>query len=195
MGMIWGKLMLNLIIPFFFSQSPLFLMFLDCVWQLLEQYPAAFEFSEVYLTILHDSARISLFGTFLFNCPHQRVKESTVSRRGCPCLASRTLQPGNNSIPVQCFLCVLPVVTLCLGLNTQVPRWIHTDFQVICAETVTNYTRRKSIEFICGFFPRKTLLLHNVICAPLGSKSVSGTQAINRISRFRQTLKSLDIIV
>ncbi|KAK2524496.1 Mtmr10 [Columba guinea] len=57
--------------------SPLFLMFLDCVWQLLEQYPAAFEFSEVYLTILYDSARISLFGTFLFNCPHQRVKEST----------------------------------------------------------------------------------------------------------------------
>lgn len=63
----------------FSSQSPLFLMFLDCVWQLLEQYPAAFEFSEMYLTILYDSARISLFGTFLFNCPHQRVKESTVS--------------------------------------------------------------------------------------------------------------------
>uniref|UniRef100_A0A674GRJ6 Myotubularin-related protein 10 n=2 Tax=Taeniopygia guttata TaxID=59729 RepID=A0A674GRJ6_TAEGU len=59
------------------KESPLFLMFLDCVWQLLEQYPAAFEFSEVYLTILYDSARISLFGTFLFNCPHQRVKEST----------------------------------------------------------------------------------------------------------------------
>ncbi|KAM9275803.1 myotubularin-related protein 10 isoform 1-T1 [Morus bassanus] len=59
------------------KESPLFLMFLDCVWQLLEQYPAAFEFSEMYLTILYDSARISLFGTFLFNCPHQRVKEST----------------------------------------------------------------------------------------------------------------------
>lgn len=65
----------------FSSQSPLFLMFLDCVWQLLEQYPAAFEFSEVYLMILYDSARISLFGTFLFNCPHQRVKESTVSMK------------------------------------------------------------------------------------------------------------------
>lgn len=84
--------MLNLIISCFFSQSPLFLMFLDCVWQLLEQYPAAFEFSEVYLTILYDSARISLFGTFLFNCPHQRVKESTVSRRGCT--SSRRLQPA-----------------------------------------------------------------------------------------------------
>lgn len=79
--MSWDKLMLTSIILCFFSQSPLFLMFLDCVWQLLEQYPAAFEFSEVYLTILYDSARISLFGTFLFNCPHQRVKESTVSMK------------------------------------------------------------------------------------------------------------------
>ncbi|XP_038273791.1 myotubularin-related protein 10 isoform X2 [Dermochelys coriacea] len=59
------------------KESPLFLMFLDSIWQLLEQYPSAFEFSETYLTILYDSTRISLFGTFLFNCPHQRVKQST----------------------------------------------------------------------------------------------------------------------
>ncbi|XP_048375582.1 LOW QUALITY PROTEIN: myotubularin-related protein 10-like [Sphaerodactylus townsendi] len=59
------------------KESPLFLMFLDCVWQLLEQYPPAFEFSEAYLTILYDSTRVSLFGTFLFNSPHQRVKQST----------------------------------------------------------------------------------------------------------------------
>ncbi|XP_074862498.1 myotubularin-related protein 10 isoform X1 [Carettochelys insculpta] len=59
------------------KECPLFLMFLDSVWQLLEQYPSAFEFSETYLTILYDSTWISLFGTFLFNCPHQRVKQST----------------------------------------------------------------------------------------------------------------------
>lgn len=59
-------------------QSPLFLLFLDATWQLLDQYPAAFEFSEIYLAVLGDSTRISLFGTFLFNSPHQRVKQSTV---------------------------------------------------------------------------------------------------------------------
>ncbi|XP_053128063.1 myotubularin-related protein 10 isoform X2 [Hemicordylus capensis] len=59
------------------KESPLFLLFLDCAWQLLQQYPSAFEFSEAYLTILYDSTRISLFGTFLFNSPHQRVKQST----------------------------------------------------------------------------------------------------------------------
>lgn len=64
---------------FYVCQSPLFLLFLDATWQLLEQYPAAFEFSETYLAVLYDSTRISLFGTFLFNSPHQRVKQSTVS--------------------------------------------------------------------------------------------------------------------
>lgn len=67
-------------------QSPLFLLFLDATWQLLEQYPAAFEFSETYLAVLCDSTRLSLFGTFLFNSPHQRVTQSTVSALAAFCL-------------------------------------------------------------------------------------------------------------
>ncbi|KAM8974654.1 myotubularin-related protein 10 [Pelodytes ibericus] len=59
------------------KECPLFMLFLDCVWQLLEQYPAAFQFTETYLTVLHDSTRVSLLGTFLFNSPHQRVQQST----------------------------------------------------------------------------------------------------------------------
>ncbi|GLV43995.1 uncharacterized protein CBL_12709 [Carabus blaptoides fortunei] len=55
------------------EQSPLFLLFLDCVWQLLQQYPMAFEFTETYLTTLWDSAHISIFDTFLFNCEHDRL--------------------------------------------------------------------------------------------------------------------------
>lgn len=62
----------------FRGQSPLFLLFLDATWQLLEQQPAAFEFSETYLAVVLDSSRLSLFGTFLFNSPHQRVQQSTV---------------------------------------------------------------------------------------------------------------------
>lgn len=61
------------------EQSPLFLLFLDCVWQLLQQYPMAFEFTETYLTTLWDSAHISIFDTFLFNCEHDRLIASRVS--------------------------------------------------------------------------------------------------------------------
>ncbi|XP_066557388.1 myotubularin-related protein 10 isoform X3 [Amia ocellicauda] len=58
------------------EESPLFLLFLDCVWQLLNQYPAAFEFTETYLTVLSDSMWIPVFSTFLFNCPQQRAEYS-----------------------------------------------------------------------------------------------------------------------
>ena len=49
----------------------MFLLFLDCVWQLSSQFPASFEFSETYLTILWDSIHTGLFHTFLFNSQHQ----------------------------------------------------------------------------------------------------------------------------
>lgn len=48
------------------------LLFLDCVWQLLQQYPEEFEFSETFLTTLWDSAFLPIFDTFLFNSEHDR---------------------------------------------------------------------------------------------------------------------------
>ncbi|TSK20052.1 Myotubularin-related protein 10 [Bagarius yarrelli] len=58
------------------EESPLFLLFLNCVWQIMEQYPAAFEFTEMYLTVLSDSMWVPVFSTFLFNCPRQRAEHS-----------------------------------------------------------------------------------------------------------------------
>ncbi|XP_068176065.1 myotubularin-related protein 10 isoform X2 [Antennarius striatus] len=56
------------------KESPLFMLFLDCVWQMMNQYPAAFEITEFYLTALSDSMWIPLFSTFLFNSPKQRAQ-------------------------------------------------------------------------------------------------------------------------
>ncbi|KAL3065458.1 hypothetical protein OYC64_015600 [Pagothenia borchgrevinki] len=56
------------------EESPLFLLFLDCVSQMMSQYPAAFEFTESYLTVLSDSMWIPLFSTFLFNSSKQQAK-------------------------------------------------------------------------------------------------------------------------
>ncbi|XP_030042830.1 myotubularin-related protein 11 isoform X2 [Microcaecilia unicolor] len=49
------------------EESPVFLLFLDCMWQLLQQFPTAFEFTEAYLIALHDSTYVPFFCTFLFN--------------------------------------------------------------------------------------------------------------------------------
>ncbi|XP_046966425.1 myotubularin-related protein 10-B isoform X1 [Vanessa cardui] len=52
--------------------APVFLLFLDCTWQLQRQFPAAFQFTETYLTTLWDCTHNHLFDTFLFNCPRDR---------------------------------------------------------------------------------------------------------------------------
>ena len=64
----------------FIFQIPLFLLFLDCVWQLLQQFPSSFAFTETYLTSLWDSVQLGLFETFLFDSAHQRSRFNVENR-------------------------------------------------------------------------------------------------------------------
>ena len=52
--------------------SPVFMQFVDCVWQLMNQYPRGFEFNERFLIELHDDVSSCQFGTFLGNCEKDR---------------------------------------------------------------------------------------------------------------------------
>ncbi|KAJ6652445.1 hypothetical protein lerEdw1_011563 [Lerista edwardsae] len=58
------------------EESPVFLLFLDCVWQLLRQFPGSFEFTEAYLLALHGSCHLPLCSTFAFNCQWERGRKS-----------------------------------------------------------------------------------------------------------------------
>ncbi|XP_061461876.1 myotubularin-related protein 11 isoform X2 [Rhineura floridana] len=58
------------------DESPVFLLFLDCTWQLLRQFPWAFQFTEAYLAALHDSSYVPFCSTFLFNCHWERGRKS-----------------------------------------------------------------------------------------------------------------------
>ncbi|XP_048067519.1 myotubularin-related protein 11-like, partial [Megalobrama amblycephala] len=61
---------------FFLRQAPVFLLFLDCVWQLWAQYPARFQLTEDYLLALHDSVHLPLFSSFLANSQRERCRRS-----------------------------------------------------------------------------------------------------------------------
>ena len=53
--------------------SPLFIQFLDCVWQLVQLYPQRFEFNEAFLVALALAPYEGLFSTFLGDCESQRA--------------------------------------------------------------------------------------------------------------------------
>lgn len=66
------------------QESPVFLHFLDCVYQLMIQFPSEFEFSETYLLGLFDSMHACMFDTFLFDCEEQRYTLSKAELDGAP---------------------------------------------------------------------------------------------------------------
>ncbi|XP_064411588.1 myotubularin-related protein 9 [Latimeria chalumnae] len=55
-------------------EAPVFLLFLDCVWQIHRQFPCSFEFNEQFLVMLFEHAYASQFGTFLGNHEYDRRK-------------------------------------------------------------------------------------------------------------------------
>lgn len=65
------------------GQGAVFLLFLDCVWQVYQQFPCSFEFNDRFLITLFEHAYSSEFGTFLCNNELERqaakLKTKTIS--------------------------------------------------------------------------------------------------------------------
>mmetsp|Transcript_3580 Transcript_3580/g.8476 ORF Transcript_3580/g.8476 Transcript_3580/m.8476 type:complete len:971 (-) Transcript_3580:569-3481(-) len=55
-------------------RSPVFVQFIDCVWQIHRQFPLNFEFTEEFLISILDHLYDCRFGTFLYNFESQRAK-------------------------------------------------------------------------------------------------------------------------
>jgi myotubularin-related protein 1/2 len=55
------------------EQSPVFLQFLDCVWQIWRLYPTYFEFNGKVLEVIADALFSGRYGTFLGNCDRERT--------------------------------------------------------------------------------------------------------------------------
>lgn len=84
------------------QEAPLFLLFLDCVWQLSRQFPFSLEFSECLLLALFDNAYASDYGTFLCNNEKERrvgreVGDTTLPETSpCPWVTCGPTTPGRD---------------------------------------------------------------------------------------------------
>ncbi|KAL6075474.1 Carrier protein, mitochondrial [Balamuthia mandrillaris] len=63
------------------ERSPVFIQFLDCVWQIMQQFPYSFEFNEQLLVTLADEVYNCRFGTFLYNSEKERLKDNDTPRQ------------------------------------------------------------------------------------------------------------------
>ncbi|KUF89327.1 hypothetical protein AM588_10005570 [Phytophthora nicotianae] len=61
------------------EQSPVFIQWLDALWQIWRQQPWAFEFNEALLSALYESIFSGLYGNFLYNNERQRKQEEATA--------------------------------------------------------------------------------------------------------------------
>ncbi|XP_068907675.1 myotubularin-related protein 8 isoform X1 [Tenebrio molitor] len=54
--------------------SPVFTQLLDCTWQLMQQFPLAFQFNEKFLLTLHDHVHSCQYGTFIGNSEKEKIE-------------------------------------------------------------------------------------------------------------------------
>ena len=55
------------------ERSPIFLLFIDCVWQVVKQQPNEFEFNTEFLIALLDQQHSGKSGSFLYNSKMERT--------------------------------------------------------------------------------------------------------------------------
>ena len=60
-------------------ESPVFVLFLECLHQLLRQNPQEFEYTEQFLILLFDASYSSLFSTFLFNSSFEMTENKSTN--------------------------------------------------------------------------------------------------------------------
>uniref|UniRef100_A0A915JJ03 Myotubularin phosphatase domain-containing protein n=1 Tax=Romanomermis culicivorax TaxID=13658 RepID=A0A915JJ03_ROMCU len=72
----YGKSKATIAVP----DSPTFLLFLDCVWQICNQFSRSFEFTDALLIFIFDNAYASEFGTFLCNSEKEKLENGVKSR-------------------------------------------------------------------------------------------------------------------
>ncbi|MEQ2179483.1 hypothetical protein GOODEAATRI_025400, partial [Goodea atripinnis] len=76
------------------EQCPVFLQWLDCVHQLLKQFPCLFEFNEAFLVKLVQHTYSCLYGTFLCNNAREREAKNIYKRT---CSVWSLLRAGNKN--------------------------------------------------------------------------------------------------
>lgn len=62
------------------QRAPIFLQWLDCLHQLITQFPNAFEYNMEFILFIASQCNSNLYGTFLYNCQQERVEKESKNK-------------------------------------------------------------------------------------------------------------------
>ncbi|XP_057209981.1 myotubularin-related protein 4 isoform X3 [Triplophysa rosa] len=117
------------------EQCPVFLQWLDCVHQLLKQFPCLFEFNEAFLVKLVQHTYSCLYGTFLCNNAKERDARNVYKRT---CSVWSLLRTGNknfqNFLYIPCHDMVLQPVCHTRALQLWTAVYLPTSSPCTAAE-------------------------------------------------------------
>ncbi|KAK6480243.1 myotubularin-related protein 8-like [Huso huso] len=130
--------------------SPVFTQFIECLWQLMEQFPCAFQFNDRFLLEVHDHVYACQFGNFIGNCQKERedIKLHERTYSVWPFLLEKTMQYLN------------PVYKGSSAFGVLQPNTLPFNFKFWCAM----YNR-----FDKGMHPKQSILDH--VLALISQKS------------------------
>ncbi|KAK2910848.1 hypothetical protein Q8A67_002981 [Cirrhinus molitorella] len=117
------------------EQCPVFLQWLDCIHQLLKQFPCLFEFNEAFLVKLVQHTYSCLYGTFLCNNAKEREARNVYKRT---CSVWSLLRNGNknfqNFLYIPCHDMVLQPVCHTRALQLWTAVYLPTSSPCTAAE-------------------------------------------------------------
>ncbi|KAG7314724.1 hypothetical protein KOW79_022027 [Hemibagrus wyckioides] len=117
------------------EQCPVFLQWLDCVHQLLKQFPCLFEFTEAFLVKLVQHTYSCLYGTFLCNNARERESRNVYKRT---CSVWSLLRAGNknfqNFLYIPCHDVILQPVCHTRALQLWTAVYLPTSSPCTAAE-------------------------------------------------------------
>ena len=167
------------------QESPVFLHFLDCVFQLTTQFSSAFEFSETYLLDLYGGMLSCMFDTFLFNSECQRKYLCETELKGKPMISLwdfMTEQLSDSKVASVFINPLYEFVSSLAGDSTDVS--INGD---ACKVPATSYlkviTLPAAMKFWAGFFLRWLPIVH--ISVGLGENSFLHLQQMILMNELR----------
>ena len=113
--------------------APVFIQFLDCVFQIVNQYPDYFEFNTKYLLLLSEHVYSCRFGTLLCDTEREREKVASIRQRthclweyldSCPDLVNQSYSSKilEGDDPEECGALMMPLPTLLRNVTLWVER-------------------------------------------------------------------------